>query len=225
MSSAFRPLYNPVPYVAASTCGLILSIVPVLLRFWSRIVSEAPVGWDDWTALAALPFAVTVAGMTYAATDGLTQTSIADPMHSGAGINPRLLGFGRRFLSMNICYDFGITFVKLSALFFYQRVFGRGVRSFRIALQVTGALCILWLLVTFILELFMCSLFAPLWVLGGPSSQVKCLNTKALMIGTSSVNVGLDIVILVLPHFLLVKLQMNIWRKLGLIGVFLCAYR
>lgn len=126
---------------------------------------------------------------------------------------------------MNIVYDFGITFVKLSALFFYFRVFGRAIRIFRIALQITGVCCVLWLLLTMMTEIFMCSLFGPFWLLGPRSSNVQCLPPYGLMIGTSSVNVLLDAIILVLPHFLLWKLQLNIWKKIGLVITFVCGYR
>ena len=209
------------PYIASSVCGLIISILAIALRFWSRLISKTPIQWDDWAALAALPFALTVVGLTF----GAVKENAAMPTPNSPEATIQLFTFAKHFLYMNIVYDFGITFVKLSALLFYFRVFGRTIHSFRIALQVAGISCVLWLFITVITELFMCSLFAPVWILGTPSSQTKCLDTYVLMIGTSAANVVLDIVILVLPHFLLYKLQMGLWKKVGLVGVFICAYR
>ena len=120
-------------------------------------------------------------------------------------------------------YNIGITFVKLSGLFFYERVFGR-VKGFHLALVVTGVLCVIWMIVTTLVSFFSCFPNRRGWTVTGGHSGDNCLDRYAGILGTSIVNVLLDVVILILPHFQLWRLQMGKRRKLALVGVFLCGY-
>ena len=123
-------------------------------------------------------------------------------------------------------YDIGITFVKLSALAFYYRIFG-DVPNFRIALIVTGTLCLLWFPIALLTGFFTCSPFHDGWAITTPGNAGrgrKCLNNDDVFVGTAAANVALDLVILVLPHFQLWRLQLGKHKKWGLALIFLSGY-
>ncbi|KAL9084663.1 MAG: hypothetical protein Q9159_005093 [Coniocarpon cinnabarinum] len=125
----------------------------------------------------------------------------------------------------NLVYSIGITSIKLSALFFYHRVFTVAGRPFRYALITTGAACIIWFLFTFIISFFAC---VPGWNVSiiphGANERNTCVNTYNAYLGVSIVNLLLDIVILVLPHYPLWKLQVSKQKKWGLACIFFFGY-
>lgn len=118
-------------------------------------------------------------------------------------------------------YAIGITFVKISALTCYNRIFGR-VERFRWALIVTGVVCLVWFVISFVTGFFSCN---PLHGgIAGVQAGHKCLSSYAVFVGTAAANVAIDVVILILPHFQLWRLQLGRHKKIGIAVIFLCGY-
>ena len=107
-------------------------------------------------------------------------------------------------------YNTGITLVKLSALFFYARVF-QVSRNFKISLWITGALVISSWIVFNMDSIFDCIPQRKEW---DPSVKGHCLNRYASRIATATLNVLVDLIILVLPFPMLKKLHTSLRRKI-----------
>ena len=117
-------------------------------------------------------------------------------------------------------YCTGITLVKLSALFFYARVF-QDSRVFRSCLWATGALVVGWWIVFVVLTIWTCTPPRKQW---DPDTPGHCINFILVFKITTALNVLIDVIILVLPLPILSKLHTTLGRKLILVGAFVVGY-
>ncbi|PVH91229.1 hypothetical protein DM02DRAFT_546234 [Periconia macrospinosa] len=117
---------------------LALSVVSVIIRFWARILMRSKLWWDDWLALASIPV-VTICAIV------IFWTSIGLRKHAKY-VEPRNIRKSLQLLyAGEVIYDIGISLPKLSALFFYARIFGQR-KGYRGMLWVTGGLVIGWII-------------------------------------------------------------------------------
>ena len=135
-----------------------------------------------------------------------------------SGTTPRQI-FITEF-SINFLYNTGITLVKISALFFYARVF-RVSKGFRTCLWITGALVVCWWITLDIIAVCACIPPKKQWDtdIGG-----RCLNSYSAFIAAAAPNVLIDVIILVLPLPTIWNLHLSIHRKLNLAAVFVVGY-
>lgn len=117
-------------------------------------------------------------------------------------------------------YNTGITLVKLSALFFYARIFQIS-RNFKISFWITGALVVIWGIGFNMGSVFHCVPQRKIW---DPSVKGYCLNRNASYIAAANLNVLVDLVILFLPFPMLRKLHTSLHRKIILGGAFFMGY-
>ncbi|KAF3064780.1 hypothetical protein GL218_01902 [Daldinia childiae] len=114
--------------------------------------------------------------------------------------------------------------VKLSALFFYRRIFCAGGKqtTFGAVTWVTIAVVVLWLLVFQFLTGFQCGThFSALW----DGSYVQyCTTSFPFLYGLVISDFLLDVWILILPIPDILHLHTTLQRKLFIIGVFLLAF-
>lgn len=118
-------------------------------------------------------------------------------------------------------YDFGVSLPKLSALFFYARIF-RVSRTFSHVLWATGALCISWLLVAVLSAIWQCKPISKAW---NPNEPGTCLNYYQWWLGSAISSVIIDAIILVLPLPALWELHLKLRQKLLVLAVFIFGYR
>lgn len=120
-------------------------------------------------------------------------------------------------------FDAGITLPRLSAVFFYVRVFGYQTQAlwFRMSLWVASLLCCAWLIAILFSGAFQCSPIARAWDLGLTGT---CFKTSTWFMVHAITNMVLDVAVLVLPMPLVWKLQMRSEKKALLTVVFLCGY-
>jgi hypothetical protein len=111
--------------------------------------------------------------------------------------------------------------VKISILLLYRRVFD--VRKCRVATVLLLVICVAWGIAAIIALIFQCHPIAGMW---NPSDTNRCINLKAYYIGIAGSNMGLDIILLVMPIYMVwgyngTGLRLPISQKLLLTGVFL----
>lgn len=114
--------------------------------------------------------------------------------------------------------------IKLSALYFYRRLFSvRGMRKpFDIVSMGTILLVCTWVVAYMILPFFQCGNSpAVLWQVGKPKD---CSNQKPYYLSLVIINFILDLWILLLPMPSVLRLHTSTSKKISLIGVFLLAF-
>lgn len=115
-----------------------------------------------------------------------------------------------------ITWAIAMILAKCSYLFFYARVFPD--ERFYKALKVTGAICIIWLVVNLCGEIFECTPVAYLWDRKIPGGH--CWNYYPYALTMSIANILLDLTIFILPLPLIWSMHLPRGQKLMLAGVF-----
>ncbi|KAK0618066.1 hypothetical protein B0T17DRAFT_601028 [Bombardia bombarda] len=201
-----------------------LSMITVGLRFWTRKHQQIPLMADDWTALLAMlayiGACITVFVMVHNKVLGYSTYDFTPE---------QLSAMARTDLESEIVLGVFTTTtlacVKLSALFFYRRVFcyntGEKRTVFSTLTWITIAIVVVWLVVFQFLTGFQCGThFSALW--DGTYLQY-CTISIPFLYGIAISDVLLDIWILLLPIPGITRLNTSWARKLSIIGVFLIA--
>ncbi|KAF2796645.1 hypothetical protein K505DRAFT_373057 [Melanomma pulvis-pyrius CBS 109.77] len=190
-----------------------LSVLAVGIRFWSRIITKSRLWWDDWLALAALLLAIAQCVLT------IYWTSIGLGKHA-KDLPPSHLMAGLKILYANyFLYDVGISLPKLSALFFYARIF-RVSQRFAYSLWAVGALVVSWILFAVLSAIWQCKPISRAW---DPRVHGTCLDYYEWWLGSAISSVIIDTIILIMPLPSLWKLSLNLGRKLLVVGVLVIA--
>ncbi|KAF2188419.1 hypothetical protein K469DRAFT_737689 [Zopfia rhizophila CBS 207.26] len=182
-------------YSTVSTTLAVISAACVLLRVTYKLVlSMAELGMDDYfifiTLIAGVPSSViNVRGM---AANGLGR-DVWTLSYS------QITNFVRFFYVMEVLYFAQVTLLKLSLLFFYQRIFpGIPVRR------------VIWATITFN------SLFGAIFVNSWDGEHKgKCININALGWSNAAISIALDIWMLAIPLSQLVHLKLAWKKKVG----------
>ena len=136
-------------------------------------------------------------------------------VHLGLGVheeivvaqNPLYLIQGARYFYVGILFfETSIGLPKISALFFYARVFSANVNKpiLRLQLWVLGALGSGWLLTAWLVSIWQCDPIARAWNTTIPG---KCVNTFAWYTATATISCAIDIWILAMPVPLIWRLN------------------
>ncbi|OTB03440.1 hypothetical protein M426DRAFT_177781 [Hypoxylon sp. CI-4A] len=206
--------------LAGSLMGL--STIAVGLRFWTRRRQNAPLMADDWIAGLGL--------LSYIGASICVFTMVHNKLlgYSSHDFTPEeVKAMGRTNevsqVTLDILTNNTLACVKLSALFFYRRIFCAGAKwtAFGMATWATIILVILWLLVFQFLTGFQCGThFSALW--DGTYLQY-CTISFPFLYGLVISDFLLDVWILVLPIPGILRLHTTPQRKLSIIGVLLLA--
>ncbi|TGO18315.1 hypothetical protein BPAE_0387g00040 [Botrytis paeoniae] len=207
-----------------SIAMMVIVIVAIILRFWSRAVAvNSPGGeknhfwWDDWLALIAVPFAIAELSLAlvWVQYDGLGK-------HVEAITTPQLLA-GLKFLFVGqIVQNCALVAARLSVLFFYLRV-SAGAHNMLMLNSVTFAMVISILyFVTFVLmAIFSCTPVQKSWL---PYLPGHCLTLSTWWFWFAMISVLVDLVILVIPMSMLWNLQLKPWKRFGILCIFASGY-
>ncbi|MCJ1361386.1 hypothetical protein MMC16_000485 [Acarospora aff. strigata] len=200
--------------VGVGATMIALCTLAVALRFWARATSgKAGYWWDDWTALAALPFVLAISG------GSVHWVSLGFGKHSGQ--TPASESSIKLILVIGgFVYNTGLSLIKASLLLFYARIFGR-VRRFRIALWVAAGIIFGWFISINLVALLTCIPVHKAWK---PEVPGFCLDVHKIFLGVATSNVITDVILLVLPMPMIWTLRMKLAQKLALIGVFILGY-
>ncbi|KAK6829821.1 hypothetical protein PG995_004398 [Apiospora arundinis] len=203
----------------------VMTVVSISLRFWSRGLSNLVPGsrhqarfwWDDWFALAAVPFILAQFAIEFAMMD------IGLGRHIQAIDQSKLPLFLKMLYSEYFIYDAALFLAKTSALLFLSRIFPKytNAKWWNAAVIIGHVLNIGWFLGIVFGTVFMCYPVEKGW---NPMAPGNCGPTNALWIGSAIPSVAIDLVILLLPLPKIWTLQMNKAQRAGLMVVFALGY-
>lgn len=94
-----------------------------------------------------------------------------------------------------VFFAFSITFIKLSILCFYRRIFAS--RSVLIALIITGLGAIAWFLAQFLSVMFSCRPLAYFWDKTIPNGH--CINENIFGYAITGASLLTDLIVFVIP--------------------------
>ncbi len=116
-----------------------------------------------------------------------------------------------------LTYSLTITCVKISLLVLYRRIFN--TPAFRTRSLLVGVACLAWWIVEVFTNIFQCR---PIAAAFDPASLFtnRCNDLQSYYTGITASNLGLDIILLLLPLHMVWKLQLPIKQRLALIGIF-----
>jgi hypothetical protein len=139
-----------------------------------------------------------------------------------ASINPLYLIDGAKHLYIAIFFfDSSISLPKLSAIFFYARVFRSNNRQFRINLWIAGALVVGWIVAALFSTAFHCTPIEKAW---NPMLPGHCINTFRWYLATAALSVAIDFYILLLPVPMIWALRTSMRRRIYLLAAFFLTY-
>ncbi|ODH14526.1 hypothetical protein ACO22_06567 [Paracoccidioides brasiliensis] len=214
----------PFPIVTADQKAVLgvaiaFSITPVLavsLRLLARRIAHRVLDASDYCIIAACIFSVT-----------LESVSITGVIQCGIGYGHTtkvLMEYGmepitkllKLLIPLQFLWALSLSFCKVSILLLYARVFavpiviwvGRGAMVFIIS----------WAIATIVAGCLICRPFAFNWDQTIPGG--KCSDQVLSFTITGVFNLVTDVLVLLLPLPYLFKLQMQLYKKLVLMGVF-----
>ncbi|KAI0972044.1 hypothetical protein F4678DRAFT_460874 [Xylaria arbuscula] len=200
-----------------------LSIIAVGLRFWIRKQHKLSLLADDWFAAIALISyignAICLFVLVHDKNLGYSSHDFTPEETAAKARNYEVYVVTSGLFTTNT-----LASVKLSALFFYQRIFCVGEKQaiFRTITWITVIVVVLWLLVFQFLTGFQCGThFSALW---DGSYAEYCVLSFPFLYGLVVSDFILDIWLLVLPIPNISRLNTNIQRKLLIISIFLLTF-
>jgi hypothetical protein len=113
-------------------------------------------------------------------------------------------------------YVLNLTIIKLSILSMYRRLFPS--RTIRVATGVLGGISVTWALSYIVVISLQCMPLQKWWA---PGTEGTCLDLFAIYLGNAIPNIFTDVSILALPITQVWRLQVRLWQRIVLIGIFL----
>jgi len=194
--------------IGVSVFSIFLATAPVVARLIFRKTSKLPWMADDYTiVIAALISNANAAAYLWALRYGFGEHIYV--------LNPNsLVNFFKIVVVTFILYGASVSFVKLSVLAFYNRIFPQ---TFRLWLYCLGVGSVLWwILITFV-SVFQCNPVQKAWDIEVPGT---CIPYLRLFIAIQVLNIVLDSAILILPISAVMKLQMPRLNKISVAATF-----
>ncbi|KAE8355444.1 hypothetical protein BDV28DRAFT_146119 [Aspergillus coremiiformis] len=199
------------PVVITATClALVLSTASVILRLVCRRIMKTKWFVDDYLIIGALIFeyGISFAGVVLLYHGLGTHIYFVPP--------DDLVVYMKTLSSGTFLYPLCITFVKLSILAFYKRLFP--VKPMVISVHLVGSIVLLWCIAVCLVGAMTCIPFRKLWE---PLVPGRCINLSQFYYGLQIPNILTDAVILVMPLRVVWNLQVPKAQKILLSGIFL----
>ncbi|KAH8170558.1 CFEM domain-containing protein [Sarocladium implicatum] len=209
------------PYSALQHGGFVilftfpaLALITVLLRVYTRL-STKQFGLDDAFISLAMLDSLAETGVSYM---GMRKAFLG--VHN-ADIPPEAdLGEGMRWnYIIQALYNPILALVKTSVLLFLLRLSGQNKRI-RMAIHALNAFNIALMIAIFLVVIFQCTPIDYFWKQFRPGVEGHCINSPIFVSSTAALNVLTDILVLALPFWIFLGLQMPRKVKWALLGVF-----
>ncbi|KAF4628948.1 hypothetical protein G7Y89_g9200 [Cudoniella acicularis] len=197
--------------MTVSIC-IVVSSIAVWAKLYTKFVVSKTHGWEDYTIL--LGWALF-----------MCMVATAVPMkYEGIGIHEwnlslwRVIRIGFWMNVAEVLYATSVCIVKISIVLQILKIFFPGRR--------TPLFFLLWGIMIFnillyisivIMEIFQCTPREKIW---NPLVEGACVNVEASFIFTASANLISDLVLLLVPVYLLLQLNMSLKRKIGVGAIF-----
>ncbi|KAK3385758.1 hypothetical protein B0H63DRAFT_560290 [Podospora didyma] len=208
---------------AATVAGIILIILDVITvagRFYSRWFTKAGWKWDDWFILLALltgilPGALTIWASSVSATGPAAASNFnPDYVFTEADIQYTKITF-----SVSVLYFLVTCTTKISLLLLLHRIFGIS-KSFRLWIYGAEAVVAAFWFSATIADCLNCIPLEWTWRNGNADPRY-CIDYNMFWLGTGVCESVIDLGILLLPLGMISKLQLNRGKKYGVAGLFL----
>ncbi|KAI2625151.1 hypothetical protein GGS21DRAFT_531535 [Xylaria nigripes] len=212
------------PYSKELMIGLAMGciILPTIffcLRLWARRLRRKPLSADDWLCFGGLLVGYTCCGLQlYAAIDGeLGQHQKLGPDGQPIIDDPRFIVYETTKLAVNVISPLGFGLVKASIVVLYESIFHH-VHLFRYMSYVMLGLLSAWSISFFFANLFICY---PVTALIEPFYGKRCVNRAAVFLSTLVTDLIFDVLILVMPIPVVMRLQLPRKDRIAVLGMFL----
>ncbi|RDA93766.1 hypothetical protein CP533_0277 [Ophiocordyceps camponoti-saundersi (nom. inval.)] len=190
----------------------ILSVATVSCRLWIRAAARGLAG-DDWMAALSMVFALAYSGLCIA------QTKYGLGLPLKLRPKPNLIPYTRVNFAGRPIYQLGISFFKIALLISYLRLLkGTDQRTYRRLVWLTIFLVFFAHLGCSLSLILACTPVAKSWK---PLMAGSCLPPGPSFTGYAIVTIVSDIVVAILPIPVLLKLNIRLEKKIGLIGIFM----
>ncbi|KAI9677142.1 MAG: hypothetical protein M1822_008251 [Bathelium mastoideum] len=199
--------------VAADLTARVIAIITVGLRFYARRLNRVKYWWDDWFMLlaAVLSIASTVEELLQVRWGSGRHVEWVQAFHPD-----RLASHEKNILASELMYPITLASIKMSLLFFFIRLFGINKR-FALVCWIQIGMVLAWFIIVEFVFLFQCN---PIWMAWSIDRIAgKCFAYEKLFIGTNTVSVIMDLMILITPLPCVWSLQMPLKQKLAVSAV------
>ncbi|KAK7751439.1 hypothetical protein SLS62_006695 [Diatrype stigma] len=215
-----QPEGNGDATMAVSAVVIVLAVVSVVLRFYTRIFTHAGLGADDWLILAAVVATLLTAALLLwgnaVSPAGLwvSENTNPDYVYTPDDILYLKLSFVSSVLYFAIA---GAT--KLGILFMYHRIFAVSP-AFRYQLFIAGGLVVAWWVGCTVATLTNCIPLEWSW-LNSLADARYCFNYNIFWMASGVCEIALDVLILTLPISVIVRMHLSPKQKLTISSIFL----
>ncbi|KAL8738822.1 MAG: hypothetical protein Q9181_000426 [Wetmoreana brouardii] len=203
--------YNQSQMIGLAIFFIILPIVAVVLRVWAKLLGSRGIAADDILIFCGLAFAIG------SAIDGqLGQHQTTKPDGQPLLDDPRFAIYEKCKFAVNILSTVGLGFTKSSFLLFYMSIFT--TKRFRIAAQIVLGITVAWTISFFFANLFTCYPISPFIE---AFYHNNCVNGLALWYSMAISDIIIDFFIILLPIPMVLKLQLPLHQRIGVLAMFM----
>ncbi|KAL2043609.1 hypothetical protein N7G274_003916 [Stereocaulon virgatum] len=213
--------------IAAGAALPAVGIIVVALRYWTRVKRKTRLGIDDWLMVPAL---LCVIGMGACLIVGAKKHVMGYPTPATTALSPAdevpllLPGQGTLELIEWVFWSLMILaygFIKLSATFFYRRIFvAQAWSAFDIVTKITITFIIMWTIGFFLVNVFGCGKhFSSNW--GTFQKYEQCVDGVPELTGMIISDFITDLIVLILPFPIIWRLHMTTTRKFAVTVILL----
>lgn len=197
----------------ALTLGIISAVSAIMRLVYKACFTIAEFGLDDWFILVTL-----MSGMTSCVLNvvGLARYGIGRDVWTLTSVE--VTTFVKYLYIAQILYFVEVALLKLSLLFFFQRIFpGRPVRRL---ILVTLIFNTLYGLVFVFVGIFQCWPIKYYWQSWDREHEGKCININGLGWANAAISIALDFWMLAIPLSQLLYLKLAWNKKLSVASMF-----
>lgn len=204
----------------AGAIVVVLDVVTVASRFYSRWFTKAGFGWDDWTILVAMVSGILPVALNIWAGDvsktGPAAASNFDPSYV---FTPADVKYVKITFSTIVLYFLVSCTTKLSLLLLLHRIFAIS-GPFKIQIYIAEATVVAFWISTTVAHCLSCIPIDWSWKNGNADPRY-CINYNTFWLVSGIFESVIDVAILSLPLGMVSKLHMERSRKFSVAGVFL----
>lgn len=212
--------------IAAASILMVATTLFVVLRIWAQRLVKSNFDVDDYLIVGALLLclglcATTIICVHYGIGQHLVRAVKTDPTPPD-----KLVNLFKAIWVEGFLWALEIPLVKIAILIFYRRIFTGNQRWFRWAFWIMITYSVLWGIATLIIVLVQCVPVPFFWNRAylfyelDPPDKGSCLQTRPSQVPSALLNCIGDLMLLLLPFPVLLRLQMNLGRKLELMFIF-----
>ncbi|KAI7209928.1 hypothetical protein KC333_g8498 [Hortaea werneckii] len=204
---------SPQSVIGVTITFLVIAVLAVALRLWTRFFIVRHPGFDDLFIAGAVLCTIGLAICT------CVEVKISIGRHIET-LSPEEGIAGNKALYASIAiYNIGLLCTKWSILIQYLRIFPQ--KGFRVACYVMLAVCLIYASWCFWNALFFCSPVKAFWDQSLiATGEGTCFSREAVWFANAGINIVTDCIIAALPIPMLNKLNISKRQKIALMVVF-----